>query len=125
MKSINRIIAFLLTAILFITMSMPAFAEEILSATEEETTSSDSENTIHLVLNIPIVLSLFVEKKQFSSFTHSLNLFSTFPYPGITPNHLLDSCLQTACTIIFLFSALFWNTLINLSTNTTLYHCCK
>ena len=46
MKTINRIIAFLLTVILFVTGSFPVFAEEILSATEEETTSSDSGNEI-------------------------------------------------------------------------------
>ncbi len=46
MKTTNRIIAFLLTAILFVTGSFPVFAEEIISATEEETTSADSENEI-------------------------------------------------------------------------------
>lgn len=46
MKTINRVIAFILTAIFFVTGSFPVFAEEILSATEEETTSSEANNEI-------------------------------------------------------------------------------
>lgn len=42
MKIINKLIALLLTAILFITASFPVFANELISATEEETTSSES-----------------------------------------------------------------------------------
>lgn len=42
MKIINKLIALLLTAILFITASFPVFANELISATEEDTTSSES-----------------------------------------------------------------------------------